>query len=73
MDKIKLGEKIRSRRAELGITQEDLAELSDTSSKTLREIEKGKGNPRLDTIITVLKTLGLSLLIGSSTNKDESR
>jgi putative transcriptional regulator len=65
MDKLEIGNKIRQRRAELGITQEDLAELSDTSSKTVREVEKGKGNPRFDTIMGMLVVLGLVLLVAS--------
>jgi y4mF family transcriptional regulator len=71
MNKSELGNKIRERRSELGITQEDLAELSETSSKTVREIEKGKGNPRFDTVMAILAVLGLVLLLSSLSNNSD--
>lgn len=73
MDKYELGDKIRRRRQELGITQEDLAELSETSDRTVREVERGKGNPRLDTLIAILTVLGLIFLIASLFNNDKKR
>lgn len=72
MNKVELGEKIRQRRAELGITQEDLAELSETSSKTVREVEKGKGNPRFDTVVGILDVLGLALFVSSLTKSNDA-
>ena len=54
-----LGEKIASRRKSLGITQEDLAELSGVSVRFLSSLERGKPTARLDTVLAVLDALGL--------------
>jgi len=73
MNKSELGKKIKARRSELGITQEDLAELSDTSSKTVREIERGQGNPRFNTIIAIVAVLGLVLVFASLFTNNDSK
>ena len=43
----RLGETIRDRRNELGITQPHLAELANISTNTLYKLERGQGNPSL--------------------------
>ena len=55
---IKLGEKIKEFRRKRGITQEQLAELSETSYKYIQRIE-GKNPPdiRLTTIARLAKAL----------------
>jgi putative transcriptional regulator len=73
MDKQELGNRIKDRRSELGITQEDLAELSDTSAKTVREIEHGNANPRLNTLLNILAVLGLVFLIAALTSDGKKR
>jgi y4mF family transcriptional regulator len=73
MDKHEIGKSIRKRRQELGITQGDLAELSNTSDKTVRAVERGQGNPRLDTLLSILGVLGLSMLIASITSHEQKR
>jgi len=65
MNKEELGKIIRNRRTELGITQEDLAEICSISSKTLREIELGKANPRFETLLAILATIGLSISLNA--------
>lgn len=54
---------IISRRAVLGITQEQLANLSGVGLKTIYKLEQGLGNPSLDTLEKVLDVLGLELSI----------
>ena len=55
---IKLGKKIREFRRKIGITQEQLSELAETSYKYIQRIE-GKTPPdvRLTTIIRLAKAL----------------
>ncbi|MEH0153257.1 helix-turn-helix transcriptional regulator [Limibacter armeniacum] len=54
---------IKQRRETLGITQQDLAELSGVALRTLKAIENGKGNPTLSTIQKLLEVLGLEIVI----------
>lgn len=56
-----LSELLISRRKELNIKQEYLSELSGIAIRTIRDLEKGKGNPSLDTIEKLMKILGFEL------------
>lgn len=58
MDTIKLGKKIKDLRRKQGITQEKLAELTETSYKYIQRIE-GKNPPdiRLTTVARLAKAL----------------
>ncbi len=56
-----LGETIKSRRKELGITQPHLAELANISTNTLYKLERGQGNPTLDVLYKLAEVLGLEL------------
>lgn len=57
----KIGEAIKSRRKELGITQPHLAELAKVSTNTLYKIERGQGNPSLDILDKLAEVLGMEL------------
>ena len=59
-----IGEQIRSRRKELGITQPHLAEIAEVSVNTLYKIERGEANPTLEVMYKLLNVLGLELHIG---------
>ncbi len=61
MDVQELGRRITRRRTELNLGQEDLAEMSGITPRTLYQIEKGLGNPTLQVINKVLATLGLEI------------
>ncbi len=61
--KKELPKEIISRRAVLGITQEQLSSLSGVGIKTIYKLEQGLGNPSLDTLEKVLDVLGLELNI----------
>ncbi len=61
MDKKELGNSIRERRKFLKITQEDLADISGISERTLRSIEKGEANPELDSLLKICEVMGLSI------------
>lgn len=63
MDKEAIGKYIKNRRKELNVTQPVLATLSGIGLNTLVAIERGIGNPQIDTLNNVLDTLGLQLNI----------
>lgn len=56
-----LGEIIKNRRKELGITQPHLAELAQISTNTLYKLERGQGNPSLDILNKLADILGMEL------------
>lgn len=56
-----IGEEIKKRRNDLGITQQALADLAGVGINTLVAMERGTGNPSLNTLQAVLSTLGLEL------------
>lgn len=56
-----LGDIIKARRKEFGLTQTQLAKASQVGINTLTQIERGEGNPTLRVIERVLDTLGLRL------------
>jgi y4mF family transcriptional regulator len=58
---VKIGDTIRQRRELLGLLQTQLADLSGISSRTIQLVEQGKGNPSLDTLISLIDPLGLRL------------
>ncbi len=58
------GQRIRSRRKELGISQRDLSQIAEVSLHTVSDIESGKGNPTLSILVRLLDPLGLELAIG---------
>jgi len=58
---MKLAETLKARRKLLRITQQDLAELSNVSLATVKDLERGKGNPSLKTLESVAETLGLEV------------
>lgn len=55
---------IISKRAELGISQRDLAEKTGLSQSTIARIESFRITPNVDTLLILLKNLGLKLKIG---------
>lgn len=63
MTQQEIGNFIKKRRKKLGISQQTLADLSTVTVNTIVAIERGKGNPQLTTMLTILDTLGLQLNI----------
>ena len=57
----KIGEIIKERRKSLNITQPTLALLAGVGLNTLVAIERGSGNPKMQTVISILDTLGLQM------------
>lgn len=56
-----LGEFVARRRKALGVTQSELAEISQVSLHTLSNIESGNGNPTLGNLYRVAAALGLNV------------
>lgn len=52
---------IKERRKILDLTQEDLAEMSAVGLRTIKQIESGKGNPSLKTIMKIADILGMEI------------
>ena len=57
-----LREAIKARRKVLGISQQDLAEMSGISLPTVKDIERGLANPSLSTISKLLDVLGMEIV-----------
>ena len=58
--KQELGEKIKRVRKKRGLTQEQLAELIDISSRNLSNIELGQNFPKAETLEKILKSLDIT-------------
>ena len=56
-----IGEAIKNRRKQLGITQPQLAEIAGISTNTLYKLERGQGNPSLDVLYKITEVLGMEL------------
>ena len=63
---VEISKTLRERRRELGVSQADLARLSGLSLHGLSNIETGKGNPTVETLLKVLQVLGLEILLKPS-------
>lgn len=61
MDYNKIGEIIRNRRKHLNINQSTLAALAGVGLNTLVAIERGNGNAKIQTIMSILDPLGLTI------------
>ena len=57
-----LKEVMKSRRKTLSISQLDLAEMSEVSLATVKDIERGKGNPSLATVNKIIEVLGMEMI-----------
>jgi transcriptional regulator with XRE-family HTH domain len=58
-----MGKSMKFRREFLNLRQEDLAEMSGITIKTIHLIETGTGNPSIETLEKLVKILGMELLI----------
>ena len=58
---MKLGERIRKRRKELGLTQYDLAEALGVTPQHISAIEQNKRAPSLDSLVKIAKELGVTV------------
>ena len=60
---MKYGCLIKERRAELGLTQQDLSDYTGLSVRIIKSVESEKGNPSLSTLERIAEILGLEIVI----------
>jgi len=53
--------RIKERRSLLGITQQDLSDISGVGLRTIKEVETNKGNPSVNTLLKIIDVLGMEL------------
>ena len=58
---MKIREVMKLQRMVLGITQQDLADMSEVAISTIKQIESGKGNPSLSTVEKIMDILGMEV------------
>jgi transcriptional regulator with XRE-family HTH domain len=58
---VALGRAIRLRRAEIGLTQEALADATNLDATSIRGLERGISNPTWDVADRIARALGLAL------------
>jgi len=61
VNKASIGQTIEERRKFLGVTQQTLADLAEVGLNTVVAVERGTGNPRLETLLKICDTLGLNI------------
>jgi HTH-type transcriptional regulator / antitoxin HipB len=62
-DASELGAAIRARRLEVGLTQEELADVARVTLRFVSELERGKETAQFSGIRRILAALGLDLLV----------
>jgi HTH-type transcriptional regulator/antitoxin HipB len=60
---------VRVRRAALGLTQQDLADMAGVSERFVRFVEQGKPSVQLDSLTALLETLGLELRLATRSSE----
>jgi transcriptional regulator with XRE-family HTH domain len=58
-----VGKTIQQRRSQLRITQGQLSDMAEISINTLYKIERGQGNPTLQSLFKIADILGLELVL----------
>ena len=61
MHQAELIQRLKVRREQLGVTQEQLAELSAVALRTIKALDSGKGNATVSTLIKLADVLGMEL------------
>lgn len=74
MEQISIGERIKSRRKELGLTQTQIKQTTGISSGNLSDIENGNKLPSTPTLISLSKILDCSIdwMLKGETPKSEN-
>ncbi len=63
MNLVEIGKALSERRTFFKLRQEDLAELSQVTVKTIQLIELGKGNPSFKTLSKLTRVLGMDIKV----------
>ncbi len=56
----RIGKRIKQRREELGLTQEQFAERTGLTTNYISTVERGASFPRCEKLITIINALGVS-------------
>jgi transcriptional regulator with XRE-family HTH domain len=64
-----IGSEIKKRRIFLKITQQNLAEITGISLRSLQYIEKGQMNPSIEQLEKILDAIGLEIVIRIKSNE----
>lgn len=59
----RIGEEIATRRRELNLTQQELADLSGRSRSSVQELEYGSGSVGLEALTAIAEVLGLTVAL----------
>ncbi len=65
MNKREIGKAIRERRRTLRISQGRLADLAGVAVHTISNLETGKGNCTVETLLKVAQVLGYAVRVGT--------
>ncbi len=57
-----LQDTMKERRKALSLSQNDLAEMAELSLATIKDIERGKGNPSIATVSKIMDVLGMEII-----------
>ena len=68
-----LAQSVKLRRKELGLSQEDLADLAEIDRTYASQIERGVANPSLEVLYRVARSLELELPMLLTAKSDTSR
>ncbi len=58
-----IGSYIKDRRALLGISQQDLSDYSGVGISTIKDLERGVGNPSILTLQKILDVVGVEMVL----------
>ena len=58
-----IGKVIKERRALLGISQQDLSDYAGVGISTVKDLERGVGNPSIETLRKILDVVGLEMIL----------
>jgi transcriptional regulator with XRE-family HTH domain len=59
----RIADAVAERRLELGLTQQELAELCDTTQSAIARLESGGRPPRIDTLLRIANALDCELAV----------
>ena len=58
-----IGKVIKERRALLRISQQDLSDYSGVGISTVKDLERGVGNPSIKTLKKIIDVVGLEIVL----------
>lgn len=59
---MELREIMKQRREKFGLSQLDLAEMAGVSLASVKDIERGRGNPTIATVQKILEVIGMEIV-----------